>query len=224
MNQDEYPSELLPREELINYGADRVSTSRLLSIVLGSGNREQTVTELAKTLLRTTGGIVNLSQASTVELCAISGIGEALATRIVAGFKLGQRVLEASLPSSVVVRGPEDVYNRLRNRLANLGQEVFVVLALDSRGRIIDEIEIARGSLARVDVHPREVFRPLIRRAAFACIVAHNHPSGDPSPSDDDLILSDRLQAVGQLVGIELLDHVIVARGGYHSMLDRLAT
>ncbi len=222
MTQSDYSSEIRPREELIAYGADRISTRRLLSIILGSGNREQSVDQLARTLLKTTGGITNLSQASTAELCAISGIGEALATRIVASFQLGQRALEASLPSTAVVRGPEDVYNRLRHRLGNLGQEVFVVLALDVRGRVIDEIEIARGTLASVEVHPREVFRPLIRRAAFACIVAHNHPSGDPSPSDADLLLSDRLQTVGQLVGIELLDHVIVASSGYYSMLDCL--
>lgn len=211
-----------PREELIAYGAERISTLRLLAIVLGSGSKAQSVDELARVLLDSVGGVVALSQASPIELCTISGIGEALATRIVASFQLGRRVLEASLPSTALVRGPEDVYNRLRGRLANLSQEVFVVLALDVRGRIIDEIEIARGSLASVEVHPREVFRPLIRRSAFACVVAHNHPSGDPTPSPDDLLLTDRLQAVGSLVGIELLDHIIVASGGYRSMADRL--
>ncbi len=211
-----------PREELIVYGAERINTQRLLAVILGSGSRDLPVEKLATTILDSMGGVVPLSQASIVELCTIPGIGEALATRIVASFQLGRRALEASLPSAAIVRGPEEVYNRLRGRLANLQQEVFVVLALDVRGRILDEIEIARGSVASVEVHPRDVFRPLIRRSAFACVVAHNHPSGDPSPSEEDLLLTDRLQAVGRLVGIELLDHVIVATTGFVSLADRL--
>jgi len=216
--------EFRPREELITYGAHRVSTLRLLSIVLGSGSKRLPVEKLATSLLAETGGIVALSHAGVAELCAHDGIGEALATRLVASFQLGQRVLEASLPAAAVVRGPDDIYNRLRTRLAGLDQEVFVVLALDVRGRILDEIEVARGSLASVEVHPREVFRPLIRRSAYACVVAHNHPSGDPTPSSDDILLTTRLQEVGRIVGIELLDHVIVAQGGYTSMADQLHT
>ncbi len=216
------PFEFRPREELITYGADRVSTLRLLSIVLGSGSKRRPVEELAASLLSESGGIVALSQAGVTELCAHSGFGEALATRIVASFQLGQRVLEASMPSAAVVRGPDDIYNRLRSRLAALDQEVFVVLALDVRGRILDEIEVARGSLSSVEVHPREVFRPLIRRSAYACVVAHNHPSGDPSPSAEDRHLTQRLYEVGRIVGIELLDHVVVATGGYSSMADQL--
>jgi DNA repair protein RadC len=219
-----HPCELriLPRQELIAYGADRVSSQGLVAILLGSGSKEQSAIELAAILLRSSGGILGLSQASAVELCAIDGIGEALATRIVASFQLGRRALEAGLPNASVVRGPEEVYNRLRGRLGALTQEIFMVLALDVRGRVIDEIEVARGTLAGVEVHPREVFRPLIRRSAFACVVAHNHPSGDPTPSAEDYQLSERLQAVGRLVGIELLDHVVIASGGYCSMADRL--
>lgn len=214
--------QIRPREELIAYGADRISSQKLIAILLGSGSKDRPVDELAADLLREMGGLLALSRATTVELCAIDGIGEALATRIVACFQLGRRVLEAGLPSAAVVRGPEEVYNRLRGRLGALEQEVFMVLALDVRGRVIDEIEVARGSLSGVDVHPREVFRPLIRRSAFACVVAHNHPSGDPTPSAEDYLLSERLQEVGRLVGIELLDHVVIASGGYCSMADRL--
>lgn len=213
---------ILPRQELIAYGADRISSQKLIAILLGSGSKERPVDLLAATLLRETGGLLALSQATTVELCAIDGIGEALATRIVASFQLGRRALEAALPSAAVVRGPEEVYNRLRGRLSALEQEVFMVLALDVRGRVIDEIEVARGSLAGVEVHPREVFRPLIRRCAYACVVAHNHPSGDPTPSQEDYQLSKRLQEVGRLVGIELLDHIVIASGGYCSMADML--
>tara|TARA_R110002096_G_scaffold44524_9_gene119873 strand:- start:26654 stop:27418 length:765 start_codon:yes stop_codon:yes gene_type:complete len=222
MHQSPNDFEFRPREELITYGAHRVSTLRLLSIVLGSGSKRLPVEKLATSLLAESGGLVGLSHAGVAELCAHDGIGEALATRLVASFQLGQRVLEASLPATAVVRGPDDIFNRLRRRLVGLDQEVFVVLALDVRGRILDEIEVARGSLSSVEVHPREVFRPLIRRSAYACVVAHNHPSGDPTPSQDDLQLTRRLQDVGRIVGIELLDHVIVASGGYTSMADQL--
>lgn len=211
-----------PRQELIAYGADRISIQKLIAILLGSGSKERPAQVLAATLLRDVGGILALSQATPAELCAIDGIGEALATRIVASFQLGRRALEAGLPSAAVVRGPEEVYNRLRGRLGAMEQEIFMVLALDVRGRVIDEIEVARGSLAGVEVHPREVFRPLIRRSAFACVVAHNHPSGDPTPSAEDYQLSKRLQEVGRLIGIELLDHVVIASGGYCSMADML--
>ncbi len=214
--------QIMPREELMAYGADRISSKKLIAILLGSGSRSRPVDTLAATLLDEMGGMLALSQASAPELCTIDGIGEALATRIVASFQLGRRALEASLPSAAIVRGPEDIYNRLRGRLGALEQEVFMVLALDVRGRVIDEIEVARGSIAGVEVHPRDVFRPLIRRSAFACVVAHNHPSGDPAPSAEDYQLTDRLQKVGQLVGIELLDHVVIASAGYCSMADRL--
>ncbi|MCP4449310.1 MAG: DNA repair protein RadC [Myxococcales bacterium] len=224
MNDCSSDFDFRPREELITYGAHRVSTLRLLSIVLGSGSKRRPVETLASLLLSECGGLVALSQASVAELCAHDGIGEALATRLAASFQLGKRVLESSLPATALVRGPDDIYARLRGRLASLDQEVFVVLALDVRGRIVDEIEVARGSLSAVEVHPREVFRPLIRRAAYACVVAHNHPSGDPTPSPEDFELTRRLQDVGRIVGIELLDHVVVASGGYSSMADRLHT
>ncbi len=222
MNDPQSDFEVRPREELITYGAHRVSTLRLLSVVLGSGSKRKPVEKLAQSLLHESGGILGLSHATVAELCAHDGIGAALATRLVASFQLGHRALEASLPSAAVVRGPDDIWKRLRARLTGLDQEVFIAIALDVRGRIIDEIEVARGSLSSVEVHPREVFRPLIRRSAYACVVAHNHPSGDPTPSEDDRILTFRLQEVGRVVGIELLDHVIVARGGYTSMADIL--
>lgn len=222
MTKDVEDFEFRPREELMTYGARQVSTLRLLSIVLGSGGPGRPVHALAASLLGEAGGIVPLSQAGVAELCAHDGIGEALATRLVASFQLGHRVLEASFPSTAVLRGPEDIYTRLRSRLVCLDQEVFVVLALDVRGRVLDEIEVARGTLSGVEVHPREVFRPLIRRSAYACVVAHNHPSGDPTPSVEDQVLTRRLYEVGRLVGIELLDHVVVAATGYSSMADLL--
>ena len=117
-----------------------------------------------------------------------------------------------------------DVYDRVWPRLAGLAQEVFMVLAIDVRNVVLEEIEVARGSLTQVEVHPREVFRPLIRIGAAGAIAVHNHPSGDPTPSPEDLALTRRLREVGELVGIPLVDHVVVAERGCRSMAEWLAT
>ena len=116
------------------------------------------------------------------------------------------------------------IRDRVRARLAGVPQELFLALAVDARNGLIDEVEVARGHLTSVEVHPREVFRPLIRAAAAAAVVVHNHPSGDPTPSSEDLVLTRRLRAVGELVGIPILDHVIVAGDQFRSIAEWMGT
>jgi DNA repair protein RadC len=208
-----------PRERLISYGGERVTTEELLALVLGTGTRGRPATTVAADLLRASGGLPALARAAPRELVAVPGVGAARASRVVAAFHLGRRALE-SAPGEAI-RSAEDVYRRLRTRVSGLAQEIFMVLALDIRNVVLDEIEVARGCLTGVDVHPREVFRPLIRQAAAAAVVAHNHPSGDPSPSPDDLVLTRRLREVGELIGIPVLDHVVIASGGFVSIAER---
>jgi DNA repair protein RadC len=216
------PTHDRPRERLLSYGGDRVSTEELLALVLGTGTRGRPALEVAREALSCVGGIAALARASPRELMTIPGIGAARASRVAAAFHLGRRAMEPELYDRSL-RSPEEVFHRLRCRMDGLTQEIFVVLALDVRNSVIDEIEVARGCLTGVEVHPREVFRPLIRMSAAAAVVAHNHPSGDPTPSPEDVFLTRRLREVGDIVGIPVLDHVVVGRGAYVSLAERLA-
>lgn len=217
------PTTTGPRERLIVHGGERAPTDELLAVLLGTGTAGQSALDVARALLTSTGGLPPMSRASPWELCGVLGVGVAQAARIVAAFSLGRRVLEEADEPGAPVTGPQDVFARLRPRFAGLEQELFLALPLDTRGAVLDEIEIARGSLAEVMVHPRELFRPLIRRGAFAAVVAHNHPSGDPSPSPEDLELTLRLRHVGEVVGIPIVDHIIVSQRGFVSIAERLA-
>jgi DNA repair protein RadC len=211
-----------PRERLLAWGGDRISDADLIAILLGTGQRGQSAPDLAAALLRTAGGLGALARASPRELATVSGIGDARAARVCAAFHLGRRAVEQVAVRAAAVMSADDVFRRLRPRIAGLDQEVCVVLGLDSRNAVLDEVEIARGTLTGVDVHPREVFRPLIRMAAAAAVVVHNHPSGAVDPSDADLELTRRLRAAGDVIGIPIVDHVIVADTGYRSLAEYL--
>jgi DNA repair protein RadC len=211
-----------PRERLLAYGGERVSTAELLALILGTGIPGRSATALAQHILQSIGGIAALARAAPRELANIPGIGLARAARIAAAFHLGRRALEATLAEADHIEDPIELYDRLRLRLSGLTQEVFVVVALGPRGLILEEIEVARGCLTGVDVHPREVFRPLIRLAAAAAVVAHNHPSGDLRPSPEDIAVTYRLHEAGQVLGIPILDHIVIGAAGYTSMYREL--
>ncbi|WP_428269566.1 RadC family protein [Haliangium sp.] len=209
-----------PRERLLAYGGDRVSTVELLAMVLGTGIRGLDATTLAARLIGNLGGLVGLARAAPRELADLPGIGVARATRIASAFHLGRRALEAGMLASDIIHTSEDLHGRLRLRMAGLTQEVFVVIALDPRNAVLDEIEIARGGLTSVEVHPRDVFRPLIRRSAAAAVVAHNHPSGSHLPSSADVAVTHRLREAGKLLGIPILDHLVFGNGLVSSVYE----
>ena len=211
-----------PRERLLAEGADHVSDAELISLVLGHGTRRRPVGDIAISLLREIGGVASLARASPHELIGLEGVGEAQAARLVAAVQLGRRALARERRRIEMVASPEAIWERLAPRFAGLEQEVVVVVAINARGAVIEEIEVARGTLARVDVHPRDVFRPLIKLSAACGVVAHNHPSGDPTPSDQDLDLTHRLRACGQLVGIPILDHVVITDDDFASINEFL--
>jgi DNA repair protein RadC len=210
-----------PRERLLSCGAAQLADQELLAIVLGSGTAGRNVIELATGLLADSGGLIGLAQSSIEELCAHRGIGRARASLIQAAVELGRRSVGERPRPGRRLTSASDVWTHLRARLATSAVEEFWALALDVRHRIQSERCLARGSLTGVEVHPRDVFRPLIRSAAAAVIFCHNHPSGDPTPSRQDLELTARLREVGDLCGISVLDHVVVGWEGFSSLAER---
>ena len=211
-----------PRERLRALGGERVGDQELLAVVLGTGRRGRSAMALAAEVLAAAGGLAALARASPRELEQIAGIGEARALRVAAAFHLGRRALEVGRAAQPAILSAADVWWRLRGRVAGLPQELFFVIGVDCRHNVLEEIEVARGTLTGVDVHPREVFRPLVRMAAAAAIVAHNHPSGDPRPSVEDLELTRRLRAAGEVIGIPVLDHIVLGATSWTSIVELL--
>jgi DNA repair protein RadC len=178
---------------------------------------------LGPAIVEQAGGLGPLSRATPRELAALPGVGRTNATRIAAAFELGRRAFAVTHARSTIAR-PQDVYELVQHHVANVAQELFFVLGLDIRNGALDLVEVARGTVLGVEVHPREVFRPLIRMAAAGGVLIHNHPTGDPTPSDHDIELTRRLRSVGDVVGIPIIDHVIAGAGTFRSVAEFLGT
>ncbi len=212
-----------PRERLNAQGAAALSDAELVAILLGSGIPGLNVVDLAHALLAR-GGVRDLSRASAEELRRQPGVGAARSAALLAAFELGRRAVGERPARGRRIASATDVAAHLRARLGACAVEEFWAVALDVRHRVLWEACLARGSLTGVEVHPRDAFRPLIRGGAAAVIFCHNHPSGDPSPSRQDLELTMRLREVGELCGIAVLDHVVVGTEGFTSLADEYWT
>jgi DNA repair protein RadC len=210
-----------PRERLRRVGVEALSDEELLALVLGTGTTADPVSVVAARLLQHAGGVAGLRRLGSGSLSKIPGIGESKAARIVAAIELGRRVGEKAWSGARPrIESSRDVDALMRPRLGSAEVERFVTLALDTKNRVMAEIEVAVGGLSVCPVSPSDVFRALVREAASSAIFVHNHPSGDARPSPDDAALTERLVRCGALLGIRVLDHVIVAREGYFSFLD----
>ena len=210
-----------PRERLLTLGPGALSDTELLTILVSSGNAVASAAAVAGHLLTRFGGLHALSDALPNELQDVAGIGDARACNLQAAFEVGKRVLGSRPRRGQPLGRASDVWTHLRARLAHSPVEEFWVIGLDVRNRVQLEVCLARGCLTGVDVHPRDIFRPLIRAAAASVIFCHNHPSGDPAPSPQDLDLTERLRQVGTLCGIAVLDHVIVGTEGFVSLAEQ---
>ncbi|HEY1549774.1 MAG TPA: DNA repair protein RadC [Kofleriaceae bacterium] len=210
-----------PRERLWQRGLQAVGDEELLAIVLGTGTRDRPAGVVAAEVVRDVGGMVAVSRASPRELAQVDGIGAANAARIAAAFELGRRAIESEARRATLSNA-EEVYRIVEPRVAGLQQELFLAIGVDIRNGLLDVVEVGRGSVYGVDVHPREVFRPLVRMAAAGAVLVHNHPSGDPSPSAEDIALTRRLRAVGDLIGIPVVDHVVIGAHGFRSVFEWL--
>lgn len=205
-----------PREKLEKYGPEKLSSSELLAILLRTGSKDVNVIELANKTLKKFSG-VGLSKAAVKELKNTVGLGTTKACEIVACFELGRRFLQNK--QSSLLLSPQDVWEELKD-IRNNKKEHFVIFFLDARNQEIKREIISVGSLNTSLVHPREVFEPAIRHLAAQVIVAHNHPAGDPSPSQEDSIITKQLVDAGKLLDIEVKDHVIVDKTSLFSFKE----
>lgn len=203
-----------PREKLTKYGSGKLSNSELLAILLGTGIKGINVVELSNKILKKFTGN-NLAKADVKDLKDITGLGKAKACVIVACFELGKRLLKEK--KAELILSPEDVWEQLKD-IRDHKKEHFVVFYLDTRNQEICREIISIGTLNESLVHPREVFEPAIRNSAAQIIIAHNHPSGNPDPSEEDIKMTAKLVEAGKLLGIELFDHIIVTDENFLSM------
>ena len=206
-----------PREKLAKYGPEKLSNSELLAILLRTGGKGMNVVEMANKILKKFSGS-GLAKADFKELKNTFGLGPAKACEIIACFELGRRLLKNK--QSALLLSPKDVWDELKD-LRDHKKEHFVIFFLDSRNQEIKREVISVGTLSASLVHPREVFEPAVRYLAAQIIIAHNHPSGDSEPSEDDLIVTKRLAEAGKILGIEILDHVVVTKKDFSSFKDK---
>lgn len=213
MKIKDLPSIERPREKLQKYGAGKLSNSELLAILLRTGTKEKNAVEIATQLLQKFGN-AKIVDATIQELAATTGLGRVKAGEIVACFELGRRMLKERKHQLMMTA--EDVWKALQD-IRDHKKEHFVVFFLDTRNQETRRETISIGTLNANLVHPREVFEPAILHAAAHVIVSHNHPSGNPEPSEEDKKVTQRLVEAGKILGIALLDHIIVAQSGYYS-------
>lgn len=221
------PKDERPRERLYKFGADKLSDSELLAIILRTGLRGESVLVLAQRLISHFGSLLDLLNASVDELMEVKGIGTAKAIEIASCFEIARRInkvnteLEEKQLQKENITDAESASSLMRNYLTDFTQENFLIASFDTRNRLIGVDHISKGTLTASLVHPREVFKSAIRRKAACIIVAHNHPSGDADPSDEDIKITKRLTEAGKIMGIELLDHLIITRNRYYSFKEK---
>ncbi|MGP4108421.1 RadC family protein [Virgibacillus sp. L01] len=215
------PKEDRPRERLLKLGSSHLSNQELLAILLGSGTREESVMTLSNRVLMHFEGLNLLKDATIEELTAIKGIGEAKGVLLLSAMELGRRMNQYKPNERYIIRSPEDGADYVMEEMRNLNQEHFVVLFLNTKNQIIHRQTIFIGSLNASIVHPREVYREAVKRSAASIICAHNHPSGDPAPSQEDIHVTRRLVESGKMIGIELLDHLVIGDRKFVSLKEK---
>lgn len=204
------PQSERPRERMLKYGAENLSNAELLAILLRTGSSNESVLQVAQNVLVQTETLENLYDISFEELMKIRGIGSAKAIQIKAGIELGRRVVRQTQEEKFAISKPEDAANYIMEDIKYLKKEHFITLLLNTKNQIISKETISIGNLNSSIVHPREVFKPAIKKSVSAIIMVHNHPSGDPTPSKEDIEVTRRLIKAGEILGIDVLDHIII--------------
>jgi DNA repair protein RadC len=215
------PSDERPRERMQQFGAQALSNAELMAIILRTGTFAESAVRLAQKVLLEAGSLRNLVDMSMDQLKTIKGIGSAKAMQIQASIELGRRLARTSMADTVTIRSPQDVATYLMEDLRYLQKEHFVVLFLNTKNHVVAQETLSMGSLNASIVHPREVFRAAIKRSSASIICVHNHPSGDPTPSPEDIAMTSRLVEAGQIIGIEVLDHIILGDQNFVSLKEK---
>ena len=209
-----------PRERLAAIGPASLSDAELLALVLRTGGRRADALRLASQLLEHCGGLAGLARAPARELRSLRGVGAAKSASVVAALEIGRRLASRRLREGDAIRGPAEVYQHFHAQLRDAPEEHFAVLLLDARHRVLRAVTVFKGTLTASLVHPREVFRVALKEAAAALVLVHNHPSGDPTPSREDVEVTGRLARAGEILGIPVLDHVVIAERGFASLRE----
>jgi len=215
------PASERPRERLRDRGAAALSNSELLAIILRTGTPSENVLALATTALARFNGLPGLARASFGELCVQHGMGEAKAAQVKAALELGRRLLSAQPEERATVRSPQDIANLLLAEMGLLEQEHLRVVLLNSKNQVLAMPEVYKGSVNTAQVRLSELLREAIREGCPALVVVHNHPSGDPTPSADDIDMTRQLIEAGKLLDIDVLDHIVIGGQGFVSLRER---
>ncbi|WP_328793781.1 RadC family protein [Heliomicrobium undosum] len=213
------PEDLRPRERLLSAGPQALTNAELLAILLRTGTTRETAIDMAHRILRQ-GGLRFLAEATADELSALKGLGAAKAAQVKAAVELGRRIASTAPESRPAIRSPEDASRLVMEDMRFLDREVFRAIALNTKNQVLSIEDISVGSLSSSIVHPRELFKVLIRKSAAAVVLIHNHPSGDPTPSREDREITRRIVEAGRILGIEILDHVIIGDNRYSSLKE----
>ncbi len=214
------PQSERPRERLKEYGAKHLSNTELIAILLRTGVQGENVLSLSSRVLSQVDGLAGLGRSTFAELCSVRGLSEAKACQLLAGLELGRRFLSLVPEERVAINSPQDVANLLAGEMATLDQEHLKVLLLNTKNEVLKIEEIYVGNVNASVVRPAEVIRPAVRANAPSIIVVHNHPSGDPTPSAEDVSITKELVSAGKLMGVELLDHVVIGDGNRYVSLN----
>ena len=219
----ELPADERPREKLLRYGCQFLSNGELLAILIGTGTRDRSALSVAERILAMEEtGISHLTDCTPEELCRIEGMGIAKSCKVVAAIELGKRIAQSPREKRYTVGTPEEVAALYMEEMRYLKKEYFKVLCLNTKNEILSVENTSIGNLNSSIVHPREVFRSAVKKGAAAIIVIHNHPSGNPMPSQNDLDITRRLCEAGQLLGIPVLDHLIIGDGVFISLKEKM--
>jgi DNA repair protein RadC len=219
----DWPEEDRPREKLLNKGPQGLSETELLAIILRNGNAStgESAMDHARLLLNQFGGLKGIEEASVSELSTVKGVGPAKIAQVKACLEIARRIGNRKWKTGEPLRSAEDVYHHFRENLGREKRELFYVVLLNNKNRKIRDVKISEGSLTASLVHPREVYNPVIRDSAAAVIFVHNHPSGDPAPSPEDIDITKRLKEVGDVMGVRVLDHVVIGYDRFFSFSDK---